>query len=185
MTTASTTGPRRARRRRRTARRQPRPARCSVGRRLVEPEQVVGEQAPARTDLGERSARRRRSRRPARPDRRRRRSGRRPCRRRGRARRRAAAARAPDRTAWPRSDGTPEARSGATTSGPGPIETNVSARRCSRRAKAWSASERSGSTPPTTISAIGSASTRSTRSKAATTAPSGTPSGGIAVPSRT
>ena len=50
------------------------------------------------------------------------------------------------------SDGTPEARSGATTSGPGPIEMRASARRCRRRAKAWSASARSGSTPPATIS---------------------------------
>ncbi|MBP1706009.1 MAG: malQ1 [Chloroflexi bacterium] len=71
------------------------------------------------------------------------------------------------------SEGTPRARSGATTSGPAPTITVVPARASRRRRNEWSASARSGSTPPATISASGSASTASTRSRAATIACSG------------
>ena len=71
------------------------------------------------------------------------------------------------------SEGIPRARSGATTSGPAGTRIRVPARARSRWANAWSASARSGSTRPVITSRIGSASTRSIRSNAATTAWSG------------
>ena len=83
------------------------------------------------------------------------------------------------------SEGTPDDRSGATTSGPGPIRMAVPARAASRFAKAWSDSARSGSTALATISAIASEAIRSIRSNAATTAPSGAPSAGAEVARRT
>ena len=79
----------------------------------------------------------------------------------------------------------PTRMSGATTSDPAPIVRSVPERRCSRWANAWSDSARSGSMPAATISAIGSDSTMSMRSKAATTASSGDQSAGAVVASRT
>ena len=73
---------------------------------------------------------------------------------------------------------------GATTSGPAPRTTIEPERAIRRWAKAWSARARSGSTLPSTTSAIGSPSTMSTRSKAATTACSGPARGSAAVARR-
>ena len=83
------------------------------------------------------------------------------------------------------SDGKPDERSGATTSGPEPTRIAVPARTASRWAKAWSDRARSGSTTPPTISDIASDPMTSIRSKAATTAASGAPSVGETVAMRT
>ena len=107
------------------------------------------------------------------------------ARRGGRAPRRAAAARARGPPGWPGRTARRARGPAPRAAGPAGTSTRVPARHSRRWAKTWSASARSGSTRPVTISRIGSATTTSIRSNAATTAWSGAASGRASVISRT